>query len=142
MKNRLWAVTAVIILLNFALVLFLRKSMPATLPFHIGLDGSYATTMPYTRLFCYPAVSLVLATGIYLIAAVLFKRFKKLDDVRGIRCTYIDIIVLGLALIILSSTCVSLTMGKVHFFMFAEPVIFLLIVAAVIIGECRIRSQK
>ena len=44
MKNRLWILTAGIILVNFALVLFLRHSLPADLPLHINLDGSYAQT--------------------------------------------------------------------------------------------------
>ena len=56
--------------------------------------------------------------------------------------TTVDILVLGFSLIILSSTCVSLTMGKVHFFMFAEPVILLLMVAAAIIGEIQIKKSK
>lgn len=140
MKNRLWIITAGIILVNFALVLCFRRSLPETLPLHIGLDGSYADTMPYTRLFFYPATSLILAVGIYLLSSVAFRLFPGLNDAKGMRLTTVDIIVLGLALIILSSTCVSLTMGKVHFFMFAEPVILLLVIAAAIVGEIRIKK--
>ena len=142
MKNRLWIITSGVILVNFALVLCFRRSLPEILPFHISLDGSYASTMPYTRLFTYPATSFVLATGIYLLASIAFRLFPALNDSKGIRMTTVDILVLGLALIILSSTCVSLTMGKVHFFMFAEPVILLLMIAAAIIGEIQIRKSK
>ena len=140
MKNRLWILTAGIILVNFALVLFLRHSLPADLPLHINLDGSYAQTMPYTRLFFYPATSLVVGVILYLLAAIAMKVFPKWNDAKGIRCTLVDIAACCLALIVLCSTCVALTMGQCHFFMFAEPVIFLVLVAAIIIGEVRVHK--
>ena len=140
MRNRLWILSALVILVNFALVLFCRRSLPAELPLHISLDGSYADTMPYSRLFLHPLVSLALAAGIYIVSALLFRRFPKLDDAKGIRCTNIDIAVCCLALIILCSTCVALTMGKVHFFMFAEPVILLIMLVAIFAGEIRIQK--
>ena len=142
MKNRLWIISAGIILINFALVLFCRHTLPADLPLHINLDGTYAQTMPYSRLFLYPATSLVLGILIYIVAAILMKAFPKWDDKQGIRCTIIDIAVCCLALIILCSTCVALTMGRNHFFMFAEPVLFLIIIAAIVTGELRIRKQN
>ncbi len=142
MRNRLWILTAGIILVNFALVLFLRHSLPEVLPFHIKLDGTYATTMPYTRLFFYPATSLVASVIIYLLAAIAMKAFPKLDDAMGIRCTIVDIAACCIALIVLSSTCVSLTMGHCHFFMFAEPVIFLILVAAIAVGELRLYNSR
>lgn len=142
MKNRLWIITSGVILVNFALVLCFRRSLPEMLPLHIGLDGSYASTMPYTRLFMYPSTSLVLAFCIYTLASIAFRLFPALNDGRGIRMTTVDILALGFSLIILSSTCVSLTMGKVHFFMFAEPAILLLLIAAVIVGEIRIRKSR
>lgn len=140
MKNRLWILTAGIILVNFALVLFLRHSLPADLPLHINLDGTYAQTMPYSRLFFYPVTSLVVGVILYLLAAIAMKVFPKWNDAKGIRCTLIDIAACCLALIVLCSTCVALTMGKCHFFMFAEPVIFLVLVAAIIIGEVRVHK--
>ena len=142
MRNRLWILTSVIILLDFALVLFCRRALPSELPLHISLDGSYADTMPYARLFLYPLGSLVLSAGIYIVSALLFKRFPKLDDAKGIRCTIIDIAICCLTLVILCSTCVALTMGKAHFFMFAEPVIVLILLVAVVAGEIRIHRQQ
>ena len=138
MRNRLWILSSLIILLDFALVLFCKRVLRSEIPLHISLDGSYADTMPYARLFLYPLVSLVLSAGIYIVSALLFKRFPKLDDAKGIRCTIIDIAVCCLALIILCSTCVALTMGKVHFFMFAEPIILLAMLVAITAGEIRI----
>ena len=142
MRNRLWIISSLIILLDFALVLFCRRSLPAELPLHISLDGSYAETMPYARLFLYPLASLALAAGIYAAGALLFKRFPKLDDPRGVRCTSIDIVVCCITLIILCSTCVALTMGQAHFFMFAEPVLLVILIAAVVLGEIRIRRAS
>ena len=143
MRNRLWILSTLVILVNFALVLFCRRALPSELPLHISLDGSYADTMPYSRLFLYPFVSLVLAGMIYTVSALIFKRFPKLDDIKGIRCTNIDIAICCLAVIILCSTCVALTMGKAHFFMFAEPVILLILFTAIVAGEIRIhRSSK
>lgn len=73
--------------------------------------------------------------------ALVMKKFPKFDDALGIRYRLIGISALCLSLIILCSTCVSLTMGGVHFFMFAEPVIFLLMIAAIVVGEIRIKKQ-
>ena len=140
MRNRLWILSTLVILVNFALVLFCRRALPSELPLHISLDGSYADTMPYARLFLYPLVSLVLAAGIYIVSALLFKRFPGLDDTKGIRCTNIDIAVCCLALVILCSTCVALTMGEAHIFMFAEPVILLILPVAIVAGEIRIHQ--
>ena len=142
MKNKLWILTAGIILVNFALVLFLRHSLPAELPLHINVDGTYAQTMPYSRLFFYPATSLVIGVLLYVLAAIVMKIFPKWDDAKGIRCTLVDIAACCIALIVLCSTCVALTMGQNHFFMFAEPVIFLLLVAAIVVGEVRIRKSR
>ncbi len=142
MRNKLWILSAGIILLNFSLVLGFRHILPAELPLHIALDGTYDATMPYARLFFYPATSLVLAAAIYLLAGLAFKKIKSMNDARGIRATVVDVLVCGLTLIILCSTCVALTLGKNHFFMFAEPVIFLLIIAAAVIGELRIRNSR
>ena len=128
--------------MNFALVLFLRHSLPAELPLHISVDGTYAQTMPYARLFFYPATSLLAGVLLYVLAAIAMKLFPKWDDARGIRCTLVDIAACCIALIVLSSTCVALTMGRIHFFMFAEPAIFLLIVAAIIVGEVRIHRNR
>ena len=142
MKNKLWILTAGIILVNFALVLFLRHSLPAELPLHINVDGTYAQTMPYSRLFFYPATSLVIGVLLYVLAAIVMKIFPKWDDAKGIRCTLVDIAACCIALIVLCSTCVALTMGQNHFFMFAEPVIFLLLVAAIVVGEVRICKSR
>lgn len=141
-NNILWLLTAAIIILNYALVLFCRRSLPEILPLHIGLDGSYADTMAYTRLFLYPATSLVLAVILFLGGSCIFKRFPKLDDPQGIRFNLVQAAACCFALIILSSTCVSLTMGQKHFFMFAEPIIFVVLIAGIIIGECRICKAK
>lgn len=142
MKNRLWIITAGIIVVNFALVLFLRYSLPAELPLHINVDGSFARTMPYSRLFFYPATSLMVAILLYVLAAVVMKLFPKWDDAKGVRCTLVDIAACCIALIVLCSTCVALTMGESHFFMFAEPVIFLLLIAAIVVGEVRLHKNR
>ena len=142
MRNRLWILSSFIILVNFALVLFCRRALPSELPLHISLDGSYADTMPYTRLFLYPLVSLALAIGIYIVSALFFKLLPKLDDARGIRCANVDIAVCCLTLIILCSTCVALTTGKAHFFMFAEPAILLVLLIAIVAGEIRIHRSS
>lgn len=143
MKTKLWMLTSAVILLNFALVLMNYRTLPDQLPLHFDLDGNYTSSMAKTTLFYYPAVSLVLCTLIYLVSAFILKTFKKLQKGMAVRCAYVDIITVCVALIILSSTCVTLTSGRVHFFMFAEPVLFLVAVAAVVTGEIRIkRSEK
>lgn len=141
MKTKLWMLTSAVILLNFALVIMNYRALPDQLPLHYDLDGNYTSSMAKTTLFYYPVVSLVLCTLIYLVSAFLMKTFKRLQNGAAVRCTYIDIVTVCIALIILSSTCVTLTSGRNHFFMFAEPALFLVAVAAVVVGEIRIRHS-
>ena len=75
-----------------------------------------------------------------LVSAVALRKIKCLSEGREVRHVYIGVITVCIALIILSSTCVTLTSGRNHFFMFAEPLIFMVAVAACIIGEIRIRK--
>ena len=142
MKKKLWILTAGIILLNFILVLCMRSALPETLPLHISPDGSYADTMPYTRLFLYPVASLLLAALIYLLSYAAYKLFPSINDSKGIRKTLVHTLVLGLALIILCSTCVALTMGRAHIFMYAEPFILLLVILTIIVGEAKVKKNR
>lgn len=142
MKKRLWILTAGIILLNIILVHSLRSTLPETLPLHISPDGSYAETMPYTRLYLYPVASLLLAALIYLLSYAAYKLFPSINDSKGIRKTLVHAVVLGLALIILCSTCVALTMGRAHIFMYAEPFILLLVILTIIVGEAKVKKNR
>ena len=140
MKNKLTFLTFAVILLNFVLVLANYNSLPEQIPLHYDLEGNYSDSMSRTTLLFYPVVSLALCSLIVLVSSVTLRKIKCLAGGREVRHVYIGVTTVCIALIILSSTCVTLTSGRNHFFMFAEPVIFMVAVAAVIIGEIRIRK--
>lgn len=136
------AISFSVIILNFLLVIICRQYLPDILPLHIDLDGNASSSMPYTRLYFYPIASLVLALLVNGIRSIAFKSVPKLDDKNGVRRRYVDICILGITMVVLLSTCVSLTQGRVHLFMFSEPIVMLLCILAVIQAEVKIRKDR
>ena len=137
----IWAVAAGIVLLNLILILCGWKSHPAELPLHISPDGSYTATMPYTRLLLYPCVSLAASVLIFAAGASAFRLCPRYDDARGTRRMLYALAACCMDLIVLCSTCVGLTMGQTPFFMYAEPVLLLLLIICITAAEIRIRKK-
>ena len=131
MKKRGWLIPVMILTLN-ALAIAVRWShLPEPLLAHFDLQGNAAGTMSRNLLLIYPLISAVICLVAYMIG-----RIKHLLQ-RGL-----IILVSGFCLILLSSTMVSLTYGKIPFFMLAEPVILLSSVVAFIVSVLKSRKAK
>ena len=105
----------ILIVAVHALAIALRwDSLPDVLPAHFDLQGNASGSMPRNLLLIYPVIGVVVCLVAHLVA-----RWKpKLH-------TGWMILASGICLVLLSSTCVTLTSGTMPVFMLAEPVILL-----------------
>jgi uncharacterized membrane protein len=118
MKNNKWFIPILIVAVNALMVIVKWSSLPELLPAHFDLQGNASGTMSRSMLPLYPAVSGAVCVLLLLIA-IKAHRLK----------TGLIVLSSGISLILLCSTMVTLTTGKMPVFMLAEPVI---LVAAVI----------
>ena len=118
MKNNKWFIPILIVAVNALMVIVKWSSLPELLPAHFDLQGNASGTMSRSMLPLYPAVSGAVCVLLLLIA-IKAPRLK----------TGLIVLSSGISLILLCSTMVTLTTGKMPVFMLAEPVI---LVAAVI----------
>lgn len=129
MNLRNWMIPILIVLIN-ALAIFVRwSSLPELLPAHFDLDGNAAGSMPRRILLLFPLIGAAACLFFYVIARIKQKLQSGLV-----------ILASGVSLVLLSSTLVTLTSGKIPFFMLAEPVILLVAIVGFVI--CLIRSRK
>lgn len=138
-RNRLYLPALVVIAFNLVLVAYYFAKLPSELPLHFDLDGNYTSTMPSWRLFLYPAISLVITMVIRWISGLVVARSRKRSRSgweKGMAA-----LALCIALVILSSTCVTLTAGTNHFFMFAEPVLLLAGIVCAVVSEVKSRKK-
>ena len=133
-----WIVPAIIIIVNVCAIWISWESLPETLPAHFDPQGNAAGSMARTTLIFYPVISLMSCLVSYGIAAIARILFLKPDDT-GLRLLGLHCLTSAIALTILSSTMVTLTFGTKPIFMFAEPVIMVIGIAAFII--CLIKSR-
>lgn len=124
-----WIVPLLIVAANAAAIVVRWGSLQELMPAHFDLQGNAGGTMPRTMLVLYPLVS----TAICLIAYLIAKRKKRLQ-------TGLIILVSGIALVVLLSTMVTLTAGKMPVFMLAEPVILVSSVVACIVCIAKSKS--
>jgi uncharacterized membrane protein len=118
MKNNKWFIPILIVAVNALMVIVKWSSLPELLPAHFDLQGNASGTMSRSMLPLYPAVSGAVCV-LFLLIAIKAHRLK----------TGLIVLSSGISLILLCSTMVTLTTGKMPVFMLAEPVI---LVAAVI----------
>ena len=126
-----WLVPALIVAVNAIAVLVSWKSLAETLPAHFDLQGNASGSIPRNMLIVYLAVS----AAICLVSYALSRLTKK----KLVKCGF-AILATGLALVIFSSTMVTLTTGKKPFFMLAEPVILVLSLVGMVI--CLVKARK
>lgn len=126
-----WIVPLLIVAANATAIVVRWSSLPELLPAHFDLQGNAGGTMPRTMLVLYPLISAAICLTAYLIA----KRKKRLQ-------TGLIILVSGIALVVLSSTMVTLTAGTMPVFMLAEPVILVAAVAAFVVCVAKSKSKK
>ena len=118
MKNNKWFIPILVIAVNALAVIVKWSSLPELLPAHFDLQGNASGTMARSMLPLYPAAG----AAVFLLSWLIARKAKRLD-------TGLVILTSGISLILLCSTMVTLTTGKMPVFMLAEPVI---LVAAVV----------
>ena len=129
MIKRGWFVPILIVAVNAFVITLKWSSLPELLDAHFNLQGEASGTMDRRILLLYPLIGSVICIIAYLFA----QKWKKLQ-------TGIIIMASGVALVLLSSTMVTLTGGAMPVFMLAEPVIMLAAIVAFII--CALKSHK
>ena len=134
-----WIVPAIVIIVNVCAIWISWKSLPETLPAHFDPQGNASGSMARTTLIYYPVISMLACLAAYGIATMARILFLKPDD-SGLRLLGLHCLTSAITLTILSSTMVTLTFGTKPIFMFAEPVIMVLGIAAFIV--CLIKSRK
>ena len=134
-----WIVPAIVIIVNVCAIWISWKSLPETLPAHFDPQGNASGSMARNTLIYYPVISLMSCLVAYGIAAMARILFLKPDE-SGLRLLGLHCLTSVITLTILSSTLVTLTFGTKPIFMFAEPVIMVLGLAAFML--CLIKSRN
>ena len=131
-SKRGWIIPFLIVAVNAAAVFIRWTSLPEILPAHFDLQGNASGSMPRSTLIIYPVINLAVCAIAYVLSRLLFKRLNK----------GLIILISGIALVILSSTMVTLTYGTTPLFMLAEPVILIAALVWFIICWVKTRKQK
>ena len=126
-----WLIPALIVAANAIAILVCWHSLPEMLQAHFDLQGNASGSLPRGTLLLYPAAGAVICGIAYGISRLTSKRLIRKGLV---------FLASGIALVIFSSTMVSLTKGTMPIFMLAEPVILLAAMAAFVI--CLIKARK
>jgi len=134
-----WMVPAIIVIVNVCAIWIRWSALSDVLPAHFDPAGNASGSMAKTTLIFYPIISLMLCLVTYGIYALANNIFKLKADERGLRLCGLHVFTSCLALTVLSSTLVTLTMGTCPLFMFAEPV--LLIAGITILIVCLIKAK-
>ena len=129
MNKKGWFIPVLIVVVNALAILVRWGSLEEILPAHFDLQGNASGSMPRSTLLLFPLIGVVVCLVSYLIA--IFKR--ELQN---------GIVVLssGICLVLLLSTMVTLTQGRMPFFMLAEPVVLLAAVIGFVV--CMVKARK
>lgn len=131
MNKRGWLIPFAIVAVNALAIICCWKSLPDPLPAHYDLQGNPDGVMQRGVLSIYPLIGAVICLAAYMIARI-----------KSSLQSALIILTSGVCLVILSSSLVSLTFGKIPLFMLAEPVILLIAVAASVISILKSRKQN
>ncbi len=135
-----WMVPVIIIIVNVCAIWIRWSALPHVLPAHFDPAGNASGSMDRTTLIYYPIISLMLCLVTYGIYTLANNIFKLKSDEKGLRMCGLHVFASCLALTILSSTMVTLTMGTCPLFMFAEPVLLIAGITTLIV--CLIKARK
>lgn len=131
MNKRGWLIPIAIVAVNALAIICCWKSLPDPLPAHYDLQGNPDGVMQRGLLSIYPLIGAVICLAAYMIARI-----------KSSLQSALIILTSGVCLVILSSSLVSLTFGKIPLFMLAEPVILLIAVTASVISILKSRKQN
>lgn len=109
----------IVVLLVLLLVVCTYNTLPEQVPSHFDSDGNASSTMSRKLLYGFPVLAALFAALPYILSIPL----KKLRERQRILASTFW------SLIILCSLCLTLTNGKMSFFMYLEPI---LLVAGII----------
>lgn len=129
MRKQAWLIPILIVAVNLLAISMRWNSLPDLLPAHFDLQGNASGEMSRSMLVIYPLISAIVCLAAYMIARI-----------KQILRNGLIIMASGISLIVLSSTMVTLTSGKMPIFMLAEPVILLAAIAGFVI--CVLKSRK
>lgn len=138
MSKRAWIIPVLIVAANALVILFRWSSLSEVLPAHFDLQGNAGGSMARGTLLFYPLAGAVFCGIAYSVARIFGNRSANKAKAEGLRSGLI-ILSTGVALVILSSTMVTLTTGTMPVFMLAEPVI--LFIALVAFVYCLVRTR-
>lgn len=129
MRKQAWLIPILIVAVNLLAITIAWNSLPDLLPAHFDLQGNASGEMSRSVLLIYPLISAIVCLAAYMIARI-----------KQILRNGLIIMASGISLIVLSSTMVTLTSGKMPIFMLAEPVILLSAIAGFVI--CVLKSRR
>lgn len=131
MNKRSWFIPVLILAINALAIAIRWNSLQELIPAHFDLQGNAGGSMSRDTLIIYPLIGAAVCLVAYMIA-----------HIRQRLQTGLIILTSGICLVLLLSTMVSLTSGKIPLFMLAEPVILLLAIAAPIVSLIRSRRNN
>ena len=129
MNKRMWLIPILVVVINALLIIVRWSSLPELLPAHFDLQGNASGVMSCQVLPLYPLIAIVICLIAYVIA-----------HIKHNLQTGLVVLVTGICLVLLFSTLVTLTSGKVPLFMLAEPIILLVAVIGFVV--CIVKSRK
>ena len=129
MNKLMWLIPILVVVINALLIIVRWSSLPELLPAHFDLQGNASGVMSCQVLPLYPLIAIVICLIAYVIA-----------HIKHNLQTGLVVLVTGICLVLLFSTLVTLTSGKVPLFMLAEPIILLVAVIGFVV--CIVKSRK
>ena len=129
MRKQAWLIPILIVAVNLLAITIRWNSLLDLLPAHFDLQGNASGEMSRSVLLIYPLISAIVCLAAYMIARI-----------KQILRNGLIIMASGISLIVLSSTMVTLTSGKMPIFMLTEPVILLSAIAGFVI--CVLKSRR
>lgn len=131
MNKRYWFIPILIVVANALAVIVRWSSLSDQLPAHFDLQGNASGTMPRNMLILY----VLTGAAICLIAYLIGRMKHKLQ-------AGLIVLSLGVCLVLLLSTMVTLTSGTMPVFMLAEPVVLLIAVVGFVVAVVRSHKKK
>ena len=131
MNKTNWFIPILIVVANALAVIVQWSSLPQQLPAHFDLQGNASGTMPRNMLILY----VLMGAAICLIAYLISRMKHQLQ-------AGLIVLALGVCLVLLLSTMVTLTSGAMPVFMLAEPVVLLIAVVGSVVAVVKSHKKK